>query len=53
VKNVYKAHDILIIQGFPHDMPKKYEKWLPNFYINNVITTKGYLARFYDVFGEA
>jgi hypothetical protein len=53
VKNVYKALDISRIQGSPHDMPEKYNKWLPKFVGNNVITVKDHLARFYDVVGEA
>lgn len=49
----YKALDISGIQGSPHDMPYKYNKWLPNFAENNVITAKNHLARFYDAVGEA
>jgi hypothetical protein len=53
VSNVYKALDISRIQGSLHDMPKKYNKWLPKFAGNNVIIVEDHLAKFYDAASEA
>jgi hypothetical protein len=51
VTNAYKALDMSRIQGYPHNMPDKFEKWLPKFSRNNVITAQDHLSSFYNVLG--
>ena len=51
VKNVYKALEVSRIQGSPHDILEKYNKWLTNF-VGNKVITNDHLARFYDVVYE-
>jgi hypothetical protein len=52
VKNVYKPLNMTSINGFPHALPDKYNKWLPKFTGNNVITVEKHLLDFYWVVGE-
>jgi hypothetical protein len=49
VTNVYKPLNMTGIRGFPHAMPDKYNKWLPKFSGNNVITVEEHISKFYDV----
>jgi hypothetical protein len=50
VTNAYKALDMFGIQGYPHNMPDRFDKWLPKFSGNNVITIEEHLSSFYDAF---
>jgi hypothetical protein len=38
VTNAYEALDMSRIKGYPHNMFDRFDKWLPNFSHNNVIT---------------
>jgi hypothetical protein len=38
------------IQGYPNAMPVKFDKWLPKFPSNNVITAKDHIYTFYACF---
>jgi hypothetical protein len=38
------------IQGYPHAMPQKFDKWLPKFPGNNVITVEEHVDAFYMCF---
>jgi hypothetical protein len=52
VTNVYKPLDMSIIQGYPQNMPDKYNKWLPKFLGNNIIIAKEHISNFYYSLGE-
>ena len=38
------------IQGYPHTMPKKFDKWLPKLFRNNIITIEEHIDKFYACF---
>jgi len=38
VTNAYEAIDMSRIKGYPHNMFDRFDKWLPIFSHNNVIT---------------
>jgi hypothetical protein len=38
------------IRGYPHDMPEKFDKLLPKFPGNNVITIEEHVNTFYACF---
>jgi hypothetical protein len=49
---LYKALDITAFQGAPHALPKKYQKWLPKFQGNNVISAQTHVRAFEDILTE-
>jgi hypothetical protein len=50
VTNAFKPLDMFAIQGYPHTMPQKFDKWLPKFSGNNVITVEEHIDNFYACF---
>jgi hypothetical protein len=51
VTNSYKALDMSRIQGYPHNLPNKFDKWLPKFSGNNVIIVEDHITHFYNSLG--
>jgi hypothetical protein len=41
---------MLAIQGYPHVMPRKFDKWFPKFPRNNFITVEEHMHTFYMCF---
>jgi len=52
VNNAYKALDMFEIQGYTHNMPNRFDTWLPNFCGNNDITVEEHLSLFYNALGS-
>jgi hypothetical protein len=52
VTNVYRPLDMSRIQGFSHNMPNKYNEWLPKFSGNNAIIAQEHITTLYNVLGE-
>jgi hypothetical protein len=50
VTNAFKPLDMSRIPGYPHAMPQKFDKWLPKFSGNNVITIEEHLDNFWASF---
>jgi hypothetical protein len=50
VTNAFKPLDMFAIQGYPHTMPQKFDKWLPKFSGNNVIIVEDHIYNFYACF---
>jgi len=50
--NLYKALDISAIQGAPYAMLEKYNKWIPKYYGNNIITIKEHIGKFQEAMEE-
>jgi hypothetical protein len=46
--NVFKPLDMTMIQCYPHDVPKNSNKWLPNFFGKNDVSTKDHLPLFHN-----
>jgi hypothetical protein len=42
-KEIYKPLNMATISGYPNTMPKEYNKWLPNFPRNNMVTVDDHL----------
>jgi hypothetical protein len=50
VTHDFKPLDMFGIQGYPHVMPNKSDKWLPKFPGNNVISVEEHIDSFYAFF---
>jgi hypothetical protein len=52
VSNIFKPLDMTGIQGYPHDLPKDVDRWLPKFSNNNDTSTEDHLSLFYQTLGS-
>ena len=50
VSNVFKALNMFAIRGYPCNMPRKFEKWLPKFSGNDVTTVEEHVDNFWCCF---
>jgi hypothetical protein len=50
VTNAFNPLDMFGIQGYPHAMPDKFDKWFPKFPGNNVIIVEEHIDTFYACF---
>jgi len=50
VSKLFKPLDMLAIPGDSRQMPAKYEKWLPNFSGNDVVTVEEHMRNFWPFF---
>jgi hypothetical protein len=48
--NIFKPLDMTCIPGYPRKMPPKYEKWLPKFTSNDVVSTDDHMSNFWALF---
>ena len=44
--DTYKPLDIIRIQGDPHNMPQKFNDWIPKFSMSNIVFTRDHLNAF-------
>jgi len=43
---LFKSLDMTKIPRYPHKMPHKYEKWLPKFVGNDVVSDEDHMSNF-------
>jgi hypothetical protein len=48
--STFKPLNMSEIWGYRHDMPEKFDKWLPKFPSNNVIVVENHVDTFYTCF---
>jgi hypothetical protein len=48
--NVFGTLDMSKVYGFPHDMPKKDNSWLPKFFGSDDTKDNYHLTKFYEEF---
>jgi hypothetical protein len=48
--NLFKLLDMIAILGYPRQMPPKYEKWLPRFTRNDVVSVEDQMRNFWAFF---
>jgi hypothetical protein len=48
--NIFKPLDMTVILGYPRKMPPKYEKWLPKFTGNDVVSVEDHMSNFWAFF---
>jgi hypothetical protein len=47
---LFKLLDMTSIPGYPRQMPLKYEKWLPKFIGNDVVSVEDHMSNFWAFF---
>ena len=47
---LFKPLDMKYIPGYPRQMPPKYEKWLPKFTGNDVVSAQDHMSNFWAFF---